>query len=163
MDRATLDGYISTWLGRAHRDGPEAARIEWDTQGVALLELGQRFSAVRIPERFVQAALGSTDLDEIAELLATRFQGPVVRDSLAVGVPYYALVQWHSGIVWDGAEDMPCLGDGTHMGVPRLDRLSPPGTYWLVPPRYDGDLCRPERVQQLTQHARAAAAEKAEP
>jgi len=158
MERATLDRFITEWLARAHRDGPDAARTEWRTQGVALLQLGGRFSVVRIPERYIHAALGSTDLAEIAARLADRLQGPVIRDSLANGVPYYALIQWHSGVVWDGGEDAPCLGDGTHLGVPRLGRVSPPGTYWLVPPRFDGDLCRPEHVQRLVRDAQAVVA-----
>jgi hypothetical protein len=156
MESATLDKFITEWLARAHRNGPNAAHTEWRTQGVALLELGHRFSAVRIPERYIHAALDSTNLTTIAERLADRLKGPVIRDSLANGIPYYALIQWHSGIGWDDSEDTPCLGDGTHLGVPHLGRVSPPGTYWLVPPRYDGDLCRPERVQQLIQDARTA-------
>lgn len=160
MESATLDRFITEWLARAHRDGPDAARTEWRTQGVALLELGRRFSAVRIPERYIHAALGGTDLTQIAERLANRLQGPVIRDSLANGVPYYVLIQWHSGVVWDGDEDAPCLGDGTHLGVPRLGRVSPPGTYWLVPPRYDGNLCRTGSVRQLVDDARRAAADE---
>jgi hypothetical protein len=163
MEKATLDRFITEWLARAHRTSPETAHTEWRTQGVALLRLGHQFSAVRIPQRLVHAAIGSTDMTEIAETLAARLQGPVIRDSLAVGVPYYALIQAHAGLVWDGGEDTPCLGDGTHLGVPHLSQISPPGTYWLVPPRFDGDLCRPEHVQRLVRDAQAAvAAELAE-
>jgi hypothetical protein len=158
MERATLDRFITEWLARAHRDGAEAARAEWCTQGVALLELGARFSAVRIPERLVRAALGSTDLTQIADRLAARLQGPVIRDSLANGIPYYALIQGHAALAWDGGEDTPCLGDGTHLGVPHLSRVTPPGTYWLVPPHDAGDLCRPEYVRQLVRDARTAMA-----
>ena len=155
MDRATLDGHISAWLARAHRTSPDEAHTEWHSQGIALLQLGQQFSAVRIPERLIHAATGSTDLDEITDTLTARLRGPVIRDSRAVGGPHYALIEWHAGLVWDGGEDTPCLGSGTYLGVPRLDRLSPPGAYWLVPPRDAGNLCRPEAVRQLIQDARA--------
>ena len=155
MDRATLDGYITAWLARAHPD-PQQVRNEWNERGVALLPLGARFSVVRLPERLVHAAVGSTDLDTVAAVLAERLQGPVIRDSFANGRPYYPLIQWHAGVVWEADEDTPCLGEGTYMGVPSLTRLTPPGTYWLAPPRREGDLCRPEAVQRLIQQARAA-------
>lgn len=159
MDRATLDGYITGWLTRTlPPDKRDQAHTEWADRGVALLPLGGRFSAVRLPERLVHAAVGSTDLTTVTAELAARLQGPVIRDSLAVGVPYYALIQWHAGIVWDGNDDTPCLGDGVHLGVPRLTRVRPPGTYWLLPPRHEGDLCRFDAVQQLIRQARAAVA-----
>lgn len=158
MDRATLERFITDWLARAHRVSPDTAHTEWRTQGVALLHLGQRFSAVRLPERLVRAAVGSADMAEIADTLAARLQGPVIRDSLAVGRPCYALIEWHAGLVWEDGEDTPCLGDGTHLGVPHISRVSPPGTYWLVPPRDAGDLCRPEHVQQLVRDAQAVMA-----
>lgn len=155
MDRATLDGYITAWLARAHPH-PEQAHAEWNERGVALLPLGARFSVVRLPERLVHAAVGSTDLDTVEAALAERLQGPVIRDTFANGRPYYPLIQWHAGVVWETDEDAPCLGEGTYMGVPSLGRVTPPGTYWLIRPRVEGDLCRPEAVQRLIQQARAA-------
>jgi hypothetical protein len=157
MDRATLDGHITAWLARAHHN-PNQARTEWDERDVALLPLGKRFSVVRLPERLIHAATGSTNPDEIADTLTARLQGPVIRDTHAIGRPYYPLIQWHAGVVWDSDEETPCLGEGTYMGVPSIRRLSPPGTYWIVPPRREGDLCRPEAVQQLIRQARTAVA-----
>jgi hypothetical protein len=46
------------------------------------------------------------------------------------------------------------LGPGVYLGVPRIDRRQPPGTYWVVPPRYAGDLCRPQAVAALIEVGR---------
>jgi hypothetical protein len=153
---------ISEWLARAH-PVPEQARSEWANQGVALLPLGRRFAAVRLAGSLVHAALGSDDPSLVAEVLSLRLRGPLIHDHRATGPTYYALIQWHAGLVWDYGHAAPCLQGDTYLGVPRIDRLEPPGTYWLVPPRYDGDLCRPQAVrdlidiglEQLTQHAPA--------
>jgi hypothetical protein len=158
MDRATLDGYITGWLTRTLPPGKrQEAHNEWAKRGVALLPLGARFSVVRLPERLVHAALGTGDPETVAAELAERMAGPVIHDSRSRH--YYPLIQWHAGIVWDGDDDTPCLGDGCYLGVPRLSRRTPPGTYWLAPPRHEGDLCRADAVQQLIQRARAAVTE----
>lgn len=162
MDRALLDSYITAWLARAHNK-PDQARNEWADRGVALLPLGRQFSAVRLSSSLVHAAVGTTDMTAITAELEDRLDGPVIHDNLAIGKPYYALIQWHAGIVWEGGEDTPCLGDGVHLGVPRLARVRPPGTYWLIPPRGEGELCRPDRVQRLIRDGQAVlAAETAE-
>lgn len=159
MDRATLDGYITGWLTRTlPPDKRDQAHTEWAERDVALLPLGVRFSVVRLPERLVHAALGSSDPDTVTGELAARLHGPVIHDTYSYGRPYYPLIQWHAGVVWDGGDDAPCLGEGAYMGVPHIRRTTPPGTYWLIPPRREGDLCRPEAVQQLIQQARAAVA-----
>ncbi|MFJ1664789.1 hypothetical protein ACIOK4_00080 [Streptomyces bottropensis] len=155
MDRTLLDSYITAWLARAH-DDPEQVRAEWADRGVALLPLGRAFSAVRLTSRLVHAAVGSHDPAVITAELEDRLSGPVIHDSLAIGKPYYALIQWHAGVVWKGDDETPCLGDGVHLGVPRIERVRPPGTYWLVPPRREDGLCRSEAVQQLIQDGRAA-------
>ncbi|MCX4700443.1 hypothetical protein [Streptomyces sp. NBC_01373] len=97
----------------------------------------------------VYAALDSDDPGLVAEALSDRLRGPVIHDSRAAGPTYYALIQWHAGLVWDYNRSAPCLRDDTYLGVPRIDRREPPGTYWVVPPRYDGDLCRPQAVRDL--------------
>lgn len=158
MNQDVTERTITNWLARAHPN-PGQAHTEWREHHIALLPLGRTFSVIRIPERLVRASLDTTDLNRTASLLADRLQGPVIRDSRPMGTPYYALIQWHSGLVWDGDEDTPCLGDGAYMGVPRLDRVTPPGPYWLVPPRDADDLCRPEMVRALIREARAAVAE----
>lgn len=140
---------IAEWLARA-ADDPHEAHREWDTQGVALLRCGRRFTAVRIPAAIVHAALDTTDPAVIAGALPFDLGGPAIAD----GDRYYALIHGHVGMVWDEGDDVPCLGQDTYLGVPRLDRLQPPGTYWAVAPRYDGDVCRPSTVRLFIRRAR---------
>ncbi len=159
MDRATLDGYITGWLTRTLPAGKrQQAQHEWAKRGVALLPLGARFSVVRLPERLVHAALGTSDPATVAAELPERLGGAIIHDTYSYGHPYYPLIQWHAGIAWDGGADAPCLGEGTYMGIPHIRRTAGPGTYWLAPPRREGDLCRADAVQELVQRARAAAA-----
>lgn len=148
METHVLDRLIAEWLARAH-PVPDQVRAEWSSQGVALLPLGRRFAAVRLSGVLVYAALDSDDPGVVAEALAERLRGPVIHDNRAAVSTYYALIQWHAGLVWDCNRSAPCLRDDTYLGVPRIDRREPPGTYWVVPPRYDGDLCRPQAVRDL--------------
>ncbi|PBC98703.1 hypothetical protein BX281_6784 [Streptomyces sp. Ag82_O1-15] len=157
-----LDRAITEWLARTH-PVPEQARAEWSNQGVALLPLGRWFAAVRLTGALVHAALDSDDPGVVTEGLSARLRGPVIHDHRTTGQTYYALIQWHAGLVWDYNRSAPCLRDDTYLGVPRIDRREPPGTYWVVPPRYDGNLCKPQAVRdlvdagyrQLIQHASA--------
>ncbi|WP_369169651.1 hypothetical protein AB5J49_17995 [Streptomyces sp. R28] len=148
MNTQALNRLITEWLAGAH-PVPEQARAEWSSQGVALLPLGRRFAAVRLDGYLVHAALGSDDPGTVTEALTERLRGPVIHDHRTSGPTYYALVQWHAGLAWDYGETAPCLQGDTYLGVPRIDRREPPGTYWVVLPRYDGDLCRPQAVREL--------------
>ncbi|WP_416985940.1 hypothetical protein [Streptomyces sp. T028] len=121
---------------------------------MALLPLSGLFAAVRLPGELVHAAIGCEEPCQVAVALRERLQGPVIHDHRTTGPTYYVLIQWHAGLVWDYAEAAPCLYGDTYLGVPRLDRLEPPGTYWVVPPRYDGDLCRPQFVRELVDAGR---------
>ncbi len=158
MDPQATNRFISEWLARAH-PVPAQARAEWSNQGVALLPLGGRFAAVRMRADMVYAAVGSDDPDKAAAAMAELLAGPVIHDYRSTGATYYALIQAHAGMVWAHEEVAPCLGQGTYLGVPRIDRCEPPGTYWTVRPRYDGNLCRPCSVALLVQagHERLAA------
>ncbi|MEV6947053.1 hypothetical protein AB0N07_34850 [Streptomyces sp. NPDC051172] len=145
-----MDRLISEWLARAH-PVPQRARAEWSNQAVALLPLGGLFAAVRLPGELVHAAVNSEDASQVASALDALLQGPVIHDHRTTGPTYYALINWGAGVIqqMDHNEDAPCLSTGTYLGVPRIDRREPPGTYWVVPPRYDGDLCRPGAVRSL--------------
>lgn len=146
------DQYILDWLARA-ADNHATARHEWATQDVALLRCGNTFAAIRIPGALVHAALDTDDPAAVREALVFDLGGPVIHDGHATS-PYYALIQWHAGLVWDGGEDTPCLGRESYLGVPSLTRREPPGPHWAVAPRYDGDLCRPSTVRKLINRAR---------
>lgn len=155
MDAVT-EHRITEWLARAH-PAPQQAYREWAQQSVALLPCGVAFAAVRIPAELVQAATGHTTLPAVAEVLAAALDGPVIHDGRDRD-PYYVLIQWHAGIVWAGAEDTPCLGEEYYLGVPHIRLRQPPGPHWAVPPKREGDLCRPSLVTALIEEGRAALA-----
>jgi hypothetical protein len=138
-----VDRLIAEWLSRAH-PVPEQALAEWSAQRVALLPLGERFAAVRVAADVLHAAVGREEPGRVADALAWLRTGPVIHDHRTAEATYYALIQAHAGLV--GSEDLlaPCL------------RREPPGTYWVVPPRHDGDLCHPETVRSLVRTGRQA-------
>jgi hypothetical protein len=160
--QAVLNRAITEWLARAH-PVPEQAKAEWAGQGVALLPLGHRFAAVRVTESLVHAALDSSDPDIVAEVLSLRLRGPVIHDHRSAGPTYYVLIHWHAGMVWEYGSSAPCLQGDTYLGVPHLDRREPPGTYWVVPPRYEGDLCMPQAVRELIDSAHRQLFQEHEP
>ncbi|MBW5420254.1 hypothetical protein GKQ77_01545 [Streptomyces sp. BG9H] len=139
---------IATWLAYAQR-APEQAQREWSDTGVALLPLGSRFEVARLPERLVLAAVCTTAPQAVAVLLGRALNGPVIYDNLAMGGTYYALMRPRAERAWTHQAVAPCLGAGSYLGVPRIGRTEPPGTYWVVPPRFEGDLCEPETVEAL--------------
>ncbi|MFI6011416.1 hypothetical protein ACIBAG_21795 [Streptomyces sp. NPDC051243] len=143
-----MDRLISEWLAQAN-PAPQQAFTEWTDQGVALLPLGKLFAAIRIPGDLVYAAVGGEESEQVADILRMWLRGPVIHDHRSMGPTYYALIQWHAGLVWDYGEVAPCLHGDTYLGVPRIDRREPPGTYWAVPPRFEGNLCRPQAVREL--------------
>jgi len=157
-----MDRLIAEWLARAH-PVPRQARAEWSNQGVALLPLGDLFAAVRLPGELVYAAVGCEEPDQVTVALQEWLHGPVIHGYRRAGATYYALINWGVGVVQqvDQDENAPCLGRGTYLGVPRIDRREPPGTYWVVPPRYDGDLCRPAAVRSLVATGRHELAQRA--
>ncbi|MFJ6571943.1 hypothetical protein ACIQNU_31525 [Streptomyces sp. NPDC091292] len=148
----TINRAITEWLARAHPT-PSAAYTQWQVQGVAMLPLGRDFAAVRLPARLIHAAIGVDDrtdrLPGLRASITSMIGGPVIHDGNTVGVAYYALIPWHAGLIWEEQHTAPCVAVGTYLGVPRVDRLGPPGPYWVVPPSYDGHLCAPASVRAL--------------
>ncbi|MFH8292718.1 hypothetical protein [Streptomyces sp. NPDC018059] len=151
---------LSVWFAHS-QSAPEHAFWEWKESGVALLPLGSRFDAVRLPEALVQAAVGATALQEIAVRLARLIEGPVIYDGRTLGGSYYALTKPSRTRAWQHQDRAPRLSIGTYLGVPRLDRTGAPGTYWLVRPRFEGDLCEPAAVAALIDLGRSAGEEEA--
>ncbi|ATL28478.1 hypothetical protein [Streptomyces formicae] len=138
---------VTDWFARAHQ-APGQARHEWSDTGVALLPLGKRFDAVRMPDALVHAAVGSTEPDTIAARLGQSLRGPVIYDR-TLGGTYYALTRPTERSRWRYQDIAPRLGVATHLGVPRLTRTEPPGTYWVVLPQFAGDLCELSAVEGL--------------
>ncbi|MCI3277668.1 hypothetical protein [Streptomyces cylindrosporus] len=141
------DHRILQWLARVHGSAREA-NTEWRTQGVAMLPMGDRLCAIKLRGELVHAACNTDDPAQVATILAERLDGAVIGDD-RVGATYYPLINNHAGLVWDLDNDAPCLGDGVYLGVPDLHRVAPPGAHWVVRPRYEGDLCRPQFVRDL--------------
>ncbi|MEU3252532.1 hypothetical protein [Streptomyces sp. NPDC006997] len=148
---------VEQWL-LAALDGPrrEAARREWQTMGLAMLPLGVRYSAVRIPGRLVHLAVDSEDPHRVDEVLAEALGGPVICDLRHPR--YYALVPrvappWASVIEHWHAAGIDVLGSGCLLGVPPVEAEGGPGaacsSYWAVPMPSLGELCDPLAVEQL--------------
>jgi putative ATP-grasp target RiPP len=156
-----VDGVVSEWLARTHPD-PERVRTEWATQGVALLPLGGRFAAVRMASEIVHAAVRSEEQDHVATELGDLLGGGIIFDRRVAGGTYYALVDGRADLTWAQDGVVTCLGHGTYLGVPRIDRRQPPGTYWVVPPRRGDELCPSRSVLGLLEAGRTRLAAQGE-
>jgi hypothetical protein len=136
-------GTVEEWLASAH-SSPGSVHHEWDNAGrLALIPLGRRFEAVRIPEDIVEAAAGCGSPAFVGAWLTKCLHGgPVIHDPRFRR--YYPLVPPHSAEKWlvPGTER---LGEGTYLGVPRADRTEfdsrTRASYWAVPMRRPGRLC----------------------
>lgn len=129
-DRATL-AFASDWLAAAH-PVPESARREWgERHDVALLPVGRRWDAVKLPALVVHRVAGSHEADSV-RLMLRKFGicGPVVVDPHR---SYYALVPSGTAAQWE-VRDVPCLGPACYLATPAVTRTEPPGIHWLVLP-----------------------------
>ncbi|MCX5285705.1 hypothetical protein [Streptomyces sp. NBC_00198] len=142
----TPDHLITSWLSLSHQVPKEALR-DWQETGVAILAMGSRLAAVRLSGELVRAATGMQEPRAIAAVLEARLGGAVIHDSRPD--LFYPLIDAHAALTWDDSRRAPCLGDGVYVGVPALRRTQPPGPYWAVLPRYEGDLCHPGALREL--------------
>lgn len=135
---------ISTWLAEADAH-PDTVHEAWAERGVALLPLGRRFDAVRVPAARIHAAVQSSEAHTVAAFLGDWLAGPVIRDIRSGHGPYYVLISPDSA--WNGAEER--LSTDTFLGVPRLGHPVSMLTRWVVPPTVPGDLCEPAHLSAL--------------
>lgn len=143
MTPTTEARLITTWLARTHPI-PEQAHAEWAERGVALLPLGRRFDAIRVPTARIHAAVGSDEVAVVAAALTEWLHGPVFRDTRYSEGPYYVLVP--PGTEWAGEEEH--LGADAYLGVPRVgDRTMLAA--WVVQPQHPGNVCDPVRLAAL--------------
>jgi hypothetical protein len=127
------------WLLAA---APHQATVgaEWSQYGVAVLTAGVTWDAVRVPYKILDGTFGHDTAPVVlrARLAALRVEGAVFCTPyryVYVLVPPGSDADWPRDLASAGVE---CLG-GTrpyvrHIGVPRIDRIAPPGPYWLLPP-----------------------------
>jgi hypothetical protein len=144
-------GTVEEWLASAH-PSPDMARREWSSPAkLALIPLGKAFEAVRLPERIVHRAVACADPHGVSDRLARCLgSGPVIHDR---GFRrYYALVPPGSAQAWC-QPTVECLTEGTHLGVPRVDRTEfderTHASYWAVRVAGPGHLCTAADVLAL--------------
>ncbi|MFH9074042.1 hypothetical protein [Streptomyces alboflavus] len=141
---------IAAWFAGAH-PVPRQAETEWARHGVAMLPLGERFDAIRVPASRIHAALGSDDPDTVDAALLDWLHGPVVRDVRTGSGLYYVLIA--PDAAWEGTEDR--LRRDVYLALPRLGQRISPVTYWVVQPERAGQLCDPARLVALLSTAEA--------
>jgi hypothetical protein len=156
---STADRRLSTehWLmATCPASSHERLRAEWQENKVALLPLGTLFSAVRIPGRLISAMALTEDLEEVDAFLEDALRGgPVI--CAPHGRRYYALVPASVARTWSEAAKewrragVEVLGQGSYLGVPRVDATRCPQTvsYWSVPMESAAVLCAPLAVARL--------------
>ncbi|MFE9845755.1 hypothetical protein [Streptomyces goshikiensis] len=124
---------LADWLADSHPD-PRQVWADWVAHGVSIIPIGTLFSAVRIPEAIVHAAVETTSSHRIGHILADRLDGPVIHDGR--GRNFYPLLRVEARLDWGTtAPDVEHLAPGTHLGVPALtlDRYTPATPiYWAV-------------------------------
>jgi len=165
QERAVVDDperleLVRDWLLSSAKD-PQAAHQEWQELGVALLECGRKFAAVRMEADIVWAATGRRRMVEIDQVLGEELGGPVCMSLYPHR--YYALVPTYTAHrhEWAGRhrqEHARYLGEGSVMGVPLIGRTAPDGArpYWCVPVRKPGRLCSPDAVSDFLARGRQA-------
>nr|WSZ97005.1 hypothetical protein OH820_16245 [Streptomyces sp. NBC_00857] len=131
------------WLASANVD-PESAYRDWRDGVPAVLGTGSVFDAIKMPDRLVHAAIGSTEQSIVRDVLA-ELGGPVI---WAPACWYYALVPAGTAASWRSPHSS-ALGRGWYLAAPRLDRNGPSGVHWAVPVGQPGKLCTPESVAEL--------------
>ncbi|KUF20045.1 hypothetical protein [Streptomyces silvensis] len=137
---------IAEWFAGAH-PAPRRAEAEWAHHGVALLPLGVRFDALRIPAPYLHAAIGSDHRETVGISLDDWLRGPVVRDVRTGSGSYYVLIA--PGAPWKGQGTAARLGPGVHLAVPRIGEQVSPVTFWASQPERPGQLCAPAHLAAL--------------
>ncbi|MGW0495006.1 hypothetical protein ACWD0Z_06080 [Streptomyces sp. NPDC003007] len=138
---------VEDWLLAAAPD-VQQARWEWGDGGLTFLRCGGLFTAIRLPGDLVRAAAGSSKATEVDAYLAEALGGPVI----ASRGRYYALVPPGTADEWPSLV-VECLGEGTYLGVPRVDRIGldeeTQASYWSVVIPRPGVLCKAADVLAL--------------
>ncbi|WP_225987220.1 hypothetical protein [Streptomyces spectabilis] len=134
---------VSQWLAEADPN-PGKAWAEWERHGIALLPLGRRFDAIRVPAERIYAAAASDEPGVVATTLRAWLDGPVIRDLRSKMSPYYVLIAPDAD--WDGPDER--LTTGAYLGVPRPGH-STVLSRWVVLPPHPGALCDTRHLRTL--------------
>ncbi|MCI3277667.1 hypothetical protein [Streptomyces cylindrosporus] len=148
--QATRELAVAEWLLVAAHNADEAV-TDWRNTGLAVLECGGVFAALRIPALLVVAAARTSHPGDVAEYLAGALHGGPVIVS-ANGDQYYALVP-PSTAKRKLPHGIECLTRSSLLFVPRPDLTDPNQhahtSYWAVPMDGPGALCQPDAVLQV--------------
>ncbi|MFI6346968.1 hypothetical protein [Streptomyces sp. NPDC050560] len=124
---------------------------------MAALPCNGPFTAVRLAESVVRAAVDRDDPAAVRARLAETLYGPVIHDPQHRR--YYALVSAGAAKGWR-VPGVECLGSEYYLGVPNPAAIRPSGMngYWVVPMDGPGHLCDPVAVEELARRGRERAA-----
>lgn len=141
----TIKAEVLTWLAGALVDATPVLQ-EWRENPLAIsaFPLGVRFDAVRVSQAIVHSAANSTADATVYGFLSEYLQGAVIRDLdwYYMLVPARTTQQWH-------VHSSRCLGRGSWLEVPHLERRAGPRSHWVVLPQGAADVCDPQRVADL--------------
>jgi hypothetical protein len=143
---SNLAAAAARWLASAH-PRPEQVYREWDAGDVALLPVGRRWDAVKLPAEAVHREARGSDPETVRALLGwLGITGPVATGRHRI--IYYALVPPGTAAAWD-VPGIDCLGHESYLGLPDMRRTERPGSTWLLPPDGTGALCPAAPVRAL--------------
>ncbi|WP_051712196.1 hypothetical protein [Streptomyces sp. NRRL S-350] len=127
---------------------PALAFDGWRNEGLALLPSGVLFAVVPVPAAEVHAAARTDQPRQVDRYLSRVLGGPVFcYDSHDA---YYAMVPATTARGWN-LSDVPCLGPGRTVAVPRpgLTRDDGARAFWSVQMDSPALLCEPALVAHL--------------
>ncbi|MFI6343993.1 hypothetical protein [Streptomyces sp. NPDC050560] len=150
-------GAAASWLAQAHPRPAEVYEAWTHPYGVAALPCNGPFTAVRLPENVVRAAVDRDAPAVVHARLAEILHGPVVHDPQHQR--YYALVPAGVSKGWR-VPGVECLGPQYYLGTPNPTAIRPSGMngYWAVPMDGPGHLCDPVAVEEVARLGRERAA-----
>ncbi|WP_331743495.1 hypothetical protein [Kitasatospora sp. NBC_01300] len=138
---------VAHWLACAALV-PRLAFNDWKKDGLALLPAGVLFAVVPVPAAEVHAAARTDQRRQVDRYLSRVLGGPVFcYDSYDA---YFALVPAGTARHWN-LSDVPCLGRGQTVAVPRPGLTREDGTraFWSVQMDSPALLCQPNLVAHL--------------
>jgi len=141
MTAASTHMAAAQWLASAHPN-PQRAYWEWEEQGVAVIPVGPVWDAVKLPSTGTNPSLVRDVLAECG------VDGPIIHNpstgANSVLVPP-GTSPWHlpGTVLLHASDDYEQL-----LGVPAIERQTPPGLHWVIPPDGTGHLADPDALHR---------------